>query len=1774
MISGAAPALADSPYGGPRPAGTDPYAYQDYMRITAAQYPPKNLGGDSWKYSSKSACDLYGFGDPHCTPQTKTNESDPQELHGVTGASVDKAWEHTTGRPDVVIANTDSGIMWDDRNSMEALNNKIYLNAGELPEPNWGVRNPAHPYDRNGDGVFDIRDYCPDWHDVATCGGQGDSRVIGHDVNGNGIIDAEDLIFLFSTGQDKDHDGYVDNIAGWNFYSQTNDPFDSYHYGHGTGEAKDSTGEANTGPEVGTCPDCRIMPIRVGDSFIADVNSFAQGVVFATDTGASMVQSALGTLNNSRFAQQAVDYAYRHGVALIASAADESAAHHNQPSALEHASVMNAIGEPQTDTAGPPGNTGSASGSYLQVRGCTNVGAYITASVPANSCSSEAVGRSAGMAGLAYAAARNAVAQHKIADYGTLDGPGGVPAGFGLSAEEIHQLIATTADDINNVTPIDKRGQVDFPSSKRYAGTAGWDPFFGYGRINANRIVSAVEANAIPPEAYIDSPKWYGTVPTTAPISVVGTVAALRAASYSVQLQWAPWSWRDTVSEPAYTSDGVTMKISGGTSPQHGVVATIDPAKVKAALDMADTSAPGLGKGTVGPAVDPATGRGDHENRQIPDKFGVILRMVVTAKDASGAALKNLDGKDLAGIATKDINVHDDPALLKGFPIDLQGDGAAAPRFADLNDDGKDELVVATSNGLVHAYQNDGSELPGWPVHTTPLPGLNTASAAFTSGQIPTPIYSATLRSPAIGDLFRDGHLEVVVPDFAGRITAFDRFGNVVPGFPVRNNPAYSAPQPDDRAAGFYRNHPELVPGDYPVKGAPLPNDPDLVPSLVNRPDKANRQHWWFLSAPTLADIDPAYPGLEIIAPSADRHVYAWHADGTPVKGWPVMLRDPATTASVNPYTHAITQKAGIDVLNGAKIVTSAAVADINGDGKLEVAVAPNEQYKETANTDDNVLSNPAISKVVSGGNDRLYAIYADGAAHGAGPGTPANGFPNANAFLPGWPAKIPTLSLELLPVVGDGPTGSPVIGDLDGTGKLQIAEFGTAGPVAVLNSDASSYYDKDPTTGNYRTLQTAGVGPASNSKDAPSIPAAGGLALTDLAGTGKLQIAAPAVGLGKLVDLILPDDQVLSDNHLAVYDPTRNGARGQLPAFPREVNDLQFLSTPASADVDGSGKESVLVSSAYSDLHAFNSLGQEPGLPTLDPTGWPKFTGGWSVVAPAVGDINGDGKRVVASATREGSLFVWSTTAGACAPASWPEWGHDGWNTNLAGFDSVRPARVSDLAATSSPTGATLTWTAVGNDGRCGTAQSYDVRVADQPITDASFAAASQVAVGTPKPAGGKEAFSVGLPADAKYVAVRVYDADPAKATPAHPANLSALATAPIAGLAPTPGPAGTASPAGQPSPSAPETAQDGRGLFTSMTPTRILDTRLTSSPIAAGQDRTLQVAPGAAAVALNVTVTRPSAALDLEVYPTGDRPQRRTSNLNVVRNQTRANMVVVPVGRDGTVSFSVSAGSADVVVDELGSYAPTGSADAGEAYRAVTPARILDTRTAQNPVRAGADRSLPVLGRGGIPSSDVSSVAVLVTALGTRADADLQVYPTGRAPSQRTSTLNLTRNATVSNLAIVPVGADGSISLSASQNSIQVVVDVVGWFRNDGATTSNGRLTPLTPARIYDSRSSGGLLPAGEERPVQVAGLGGVPSSARVVFLTMTSTGATTGADLQAYPSGDKPSPRTSDLNVVRGQTAAVLVAARLGGDGKLVLSSSAGRMHVILDVVGWSS
>src|SRR5205807_5945219 len=101
--------------------------------------------------------------------------------------------------------------------------------------------------------------------------------------------------------------------------------------------------------------------------------------------------------------------------------------------------------------------------------------------------------------------------------------------------------------------------------------------------------------------------------------------------------------------------------------------------------------------------------------------------------------------------------------------------------------DNRNELIVATSDGLIHAFRADGTEVKGWPIHTDSLP-LHLGEPAFGRGGVPRH-YTAVLGALAAGDLFGDGRIEIVADDLQGKVYAWDGRGQLV--FKREANPAF-----------------------------------------------------------------------------------------------------------------------------------------------------------------------------------------------------------------------------------------------------------------------------------------------------------------------------------------------------------------------------------------------------------------------------------------------------------------------------------------------------------------------------------------------------------------------------------------------------------------------------------------------------------------------------------------------------------------------------------------------------------------------------------------------------------------------------------------------------------------------------------------------------------------------------------------------------------------------------------------------------------------------
>ena len=706
-----------------------------------------NDPGYAFSKSDNGAWNYYSF-----MPDVATNVR-PEET--ASGMSIDLAWRYTIGDDSVRILVTDSGIEWDSHDLLDS----AYLSAAELAnhKPTMadgtacGGEGALAGFDCNGDGVLSVSDY----KDTPALTPEASDGHPKGDRNNNGRLDAGDLILNFSDGVDDDNNGYVDDISGWDFMKNDNDPYDDTRYGHGTGEANDSTAGANNAMGgAGVCPKCRFIPARVGDSFITDVGWFAKAVVYAADNGASVVQCALGTIDMNNFTQAALDYAYKKDVLVITSMADENARHHNMPAAANHTLPVHAI---QYD-----GGSWSNSTTFLAYHPCSNFGGQNFLSASGTGCSSEATGRLSGIAGLVYSAAKK---------YNVKLHPG-----------EAQSIFFMTADDID--VPESREDEAIYQWSQ-----PGFDQRFGYGRVNANRAVEAVKDKKIPPSVDITEPRWFSVLYkdlVDAPIDIVGTISAPMATSYDYVAEWAPG---------VQPLEGEFKPFKEETNIPPDVVAGSDGPL--AALDIRDMN-----------IDNPA----DRDSPYGENRYTITVRIRSTAHYGGAKG-------DVLGEMRRTYYVHSDPTLVKGFPIFLGDSGETSAKMADIDGDGVRDIVYPTSGGLVHVLRMtaDGPKpVDGFPFRTnrddglldpppTPSTPVYLKAPAYDSGDVnPDLGREPMVNAPAVADLDGDGKPEIIVTTWAGTIYVIDSKGAVRSGWPKRLpevpscslDPAAPTPQP------------------------------------------------------------------------------------------------------------------------------------------------------------------------------------------------------------------------------------------------------------------------------------------------------------------------------------------------------------------------------------------------------------------------------------------------------------------------------------------------------------------------------------------------------------------------------------------------------------------------------------------------------------------------------------------------------------------------------------------------------------------------------------------------------------------------------------------------------------------------------------------------------------------------------------------------------------------------------------------------------------------
>ncbi|ACK69015.1 peptidase S8 and S53 subtilisin kexin sedolisin [Gloeothece citriformis PCC 7424] len=124
---------------------------------------------------------------------------------------------------------------------------------------------------------------------------------------------------IAGNGRDDDGNGYVDDVYGWNFANNNSNTLDVH--GHGTHVSGTIGGVRNNFGVTGIAYNSKIMPVKVlDDNGSGSHTGIAQGIRYAADNGAKVINMSLvGTVGSSTL-QSAVQYASSKGAIVVMAA--------------------------------------------------------------------------------------------------------------------------------------------------------------------------------------------------------------------------------------------------------------------------------------------------------------------------------------------------------------------------------------------------------------------------------------------------------------------------------------------------------------------------------------------------------------------------------------------------------------------------------------------------------------------------------------------------------------------------------------------------------------------------------------------------------------------------------------------------------------------------------------------------------------------------------------------------------------------------------------------------------------------------------------------------------------------------------------------------------------------------------------------------------------------------------------------------------------------------------------------------------------------------------------------------------------------------------------------------------------------------------------------------------------------------------------------------------------------------------------------------------------
>ena len=605
-------------------------------------------------------------------------------------------------------------------------------------------------------------------------------------------------------------------------------------------------------------------------------------------------------------------------------------------------------------------------------------------------------------------------------------------APFPLSAEEVKQLLIDTADDIN----FDARADVDagaaaelrdrpcplpgvIQTSSRFPSIAGFDQYFGYGRINADTAVRRVRRRAHPARRRRSSRRRGSR------ISSPRGGDARRASAASPPTRAA------RSGTPSRSAPGVAAARGRTSSRSSGVGRTHRDARRRVGtLDLAARSprccrtASAARRCTTMAAC-----------AAIPDRFAFTVRVRVT--------------DDLANVGEdrRTLHLHDDPRT--GARLSR---AARARRRLGSGDcrsgrDGIEEIILGdVERPRCTPSASTAASCAAGRCTTEPIEVHAELRRLRRRRAVAVPVtarFSAKSRS-AISTA--TAALEVVAADLQGRV--------------------YVVAARRRRAARLSGLDAPRVLLRLPLRARSRHGRRAQVPDHAHRHDRDNR-----LGRALIGGVRARQPrrlGRRLARDRRRRLRPPRLRLGPPTarrcRAGRLLLKDPAKVAAVDPVTNEVTLVAGRRRPRSAPRSSSPpSLGDLDGDGTLEVVAVGQRGVRGTAQrgvreSDSSTLQLGRRARQRQ--HARLRAARTTESLHGdAGV---ERGW-NPDAFLPGWPVKTALLTTELLPTVGTGSNGPPALADVDGDGMLEIATMSAIGPVYVFDHDGVSFFGRHP---------------------------------------------------------------------------------------------------------------------------------------------------------------------------------------------------------------------------------------------------------------------------------------------------------------------------------------------------------------------------------------------------------------------------------------------------------------------------------------------------------------------------------------------------------------------------------------------------------------------------------------------------------------------------------------------------------------------------------------